>query len=268
MKATTTLKRGLFLSVATLFALCILGLGQAYAAGFKPVLSQVSADRPITFTGYLNTQGVAFDTYTKTDGYNITKGSDGNKGFSIVHFTMDAKGNITQRDSLIYPEKNIVHGNDATIYKSGNTKYLFFAVSGGNETAAKTTTGKRTKIGVIKLDDFNKGVAKVYGVKVKAVKGVKLARTLSKAGLSGITYVGKKSVDNKKRDVFVLKDGVAFYQSYITVAKSGAITFTIYNSARINKPQITLQGKKYDAATQGVTYHNGYLYLTYSGESE
>lgn len=240
----------------------------ASGSGFYPYMYQISENRALTEPGYLNAQGVGFDTWTKKDGYAFTFGTDGNTGCKLIHFTLDpTTGNTKQVKSVKYAVKNIGHANDATVYKKGSKKYLFVAISGGKELATKTTAGKKTKIAIIKLADFNKGKAKVYGCTVVAKKKVKLSKSIKKCAFSGITYTGVRKVSGKKVPVFVLKDGRTFYAAYLKISKKGAFKLTIYDSARVEKPTISYDGTTYPATTQGVTYHRNYLYLSYSGES-
>ena len=253
------------IALCMLIGLLVSGIS-VNAAAFKPNLKQVSENRALSVPGYLNAQGTAFDTYTKKDGYSFAVGSDGNTGCKVVHFTMNAESSISQKQVVFYKTKNIGHANDGTVYKKGKKKYLFVAISGGEEKNSKTYNGKKTKVGVIFLDEYKKSDAKIRGVNVKCQKGIKMSNPISKCAFSGITYVGKKKVDKKKKDVFVLKDGRTLYAAYVTISGK-KVTLTIFDSARTEKPSIKYGGKKYQAVTQGVTYHNKYLYIPYSGES-
>ena len=221
--------------------------------------------RPITNTDYLNCQGVAFDTYTKKDGYSFNKSSTGGSYYELVHFTVDGD-RITKLGKVRYAGKNVGHANDATIAKLGGKKYMFVAISGGKELSSKASNGKSTKVAVILMDDYNKGKSKVRACKLKVNKGVDFRnRPVKKAAFSGITYVGTKKVGKKKRPVFVLKDGLQFYAAYATVSKKGDVTLTLFDRARINKPKFS--GSNVDPAAQGLTYHNKTLYIPYSGEN-
>ena len=236
----------------------------AHAAGFKPTLKQVSENRSISEPGFLNVQGAAFDTYSQTDGYSFTQAA-GNGNFRLIHFTMDANGNIEQVKSVAYKKKNVGHANDATVFKKGNKKYLFVAVSGGIELSSKASNNKKAKVAMIDLAEYNKNKAKVYAVTVKAKSGVSMSTSVAKAPLSGISYAGKRKVAGKARQVFVLKSGGMLYAAYLT-GKNHKFKLTIFSSAHVNKPTISYGGKKYAATFQGLTYHNGYIYLPMSGE--
>lgn len=264
----------LAIAMAAFLALSAAPAGQAYAkdklitaqAGFAPNLVNVAGNRPITVQGYLNTQGTAFDTYTKADGYSFAGGTDGGKNYLLIHFKMNAAGQITQQKSLAYQEKNVGHANDATVFKYKNKKYLFVAVSDAKNLPAKASNGKSTKVAVIDLGEFAKNKTKVYACNIKVNKGVRMVNTGSALGFSGISYAGKQKVDGKtKKDVFVLKDGRTFYAAYPTFAK-GQFTLNIFARGQVEKPDITYKGKKYEPAFQGLTYHNGYIYLPFSGE--
>lgn len=241
-------------------------------ATFKPSLSQASGNRSITVPDYLNTQGCAFDTYTQEDGYNFTIDStpSGDESIELVHFQMDADSNIEQIGSLHYSKENLGHANDATIYQQDNRKLLFVAITGGKVKSAKDSYGNTIKLAFIDLAEYAaqeadvSGTTNVYGVAINT-NGVKMSDTLANSAFSGITYVGKKTISGTARQVFVLKDGRTFYAAYLTMP-NGNPKLTFFDSARINKPVIKFNDKTYDAATQGVTYHNGYLYLSYSGE--
>ena len=82
---------------------------------------------------YLDTQGVAFDIYTKKDGYAFNRGttSSTKNKFQLVHFTMNGTM-ITKKKYVKYAFKNVGHANDATIFRAKGNKYLLFAVSGGS----------------------------------------------------------------------------------------------------------------------------------------
>lgn len=237
------------------------------AAKFAPTLKQASGNRSISVDGYLNVQGVGFDTYTKKDGYSFVEGTDGNSNFKLVHFTMNANGAIKYANSLKYAKKNLGHANDATVYKQAGKKYLFVAISGGTEFASKASNGKKTKIAVINLADYNKGNAKVYQCNIKVKSGVRMIRTVAKSAFSGISYTGTRKVDGKKRPVFVLKDGLQIYAAYATLSGK-TFTLTIFDRARVDKPTIKYNGKKYESTFQGITYHNGYIYFPCSGETK
>ena len=258
--------------VASLAAILMIMPISTFAASFSPSLSEVAPTnngrkdnvRPFTNKGYLDTQGVAFDIYSKKDGYAFNKGTESSTKnyFQLVHFT--TKGTkITKKKYVKYSVKNVGHANDATIFRAKGNKYLLFAVSGGKEKSSKTSDGKTCKLGVIWLDEYNKGTAKVRACNIKKKDDVRMVRSIEEAQFSGITYTGMRKVDGEKRPVFVIKDGANFYAAYFTVNDSREITLTIYDRGRINKPNIT---GSIPASTQGVTYHNNYLYIPYSGE--
>ena len=238
------------------------------AASFAPELVQVSGNRPITQSGYLNCQGVAFDIYTKQDGYSFARGTEGNESkFKIIHFKMNSSGKITQKGSVTYKAANLGHANDGTIFRFNNKKYMFVAISGGTEKYSTTFAGNKTKVGMIRMEEYDKGIARLRGVSVKCKDGVKMSNPIADCKFSGITYTGYREVDDVSRPVFVLKDGRTFYAAYFTINKeTQAVTLTIFDSARVNKPTFTYNGTTYDSSTQGITYHNGYIYIPYSGE--
>lgn len=260
--------------ILSLIGVMILTPLNTFAASFTPTLSECVPTnngrkdnaRPITNKDYLDTQGVAFDIYSKKDGYAFNKGttSSTKNYFQLVHFTMNGT-KITKKKYVKYASKNVGHANDATIFRAKGKKYLLFAVSGGTETASKTSDGKTCKVGVIWLDEYSKGKAKVRACNIKKKSNVVMRSSIAKSRFSGITYTGMRKVDGKERPVFVLMDGVNFYAAYFTVNDSRAITLTIFDRARIKKPYIR---GKYEAATQGVTYHNKYMYIPYSGEKQ
>lgn len=278
---------------------------------FNPGLGQVGKNRSLTKPGYLNTQAVVFDKNTGVDGYNFAMASDGNTGVEVIHFKMDANDNITQVGSVHYAspgEKGsnstrtttygIGHANDGCMYKNGNKKYMFVAISGGTEETFTDSDGnKGQKMGYIDMDEYaqaeainnpnntseDEGVdptaggdgsdqqtsanqddfAKVHSVAIKVNKGVTLSSTLAKCKFSGISYTGMRDVSGTKRPVFAIKDGRTFYAAYATFA-NGRPTLTIFDSARIVKPTFTINKVKVDAATQDMAYHGGFLYITYS----
>jgi len=262
--------------IAVALILClVLTTGLSAGAAFNPTLKITKAVnngrpdncRPVTNQGYLNCQGIAFDVYTKKDGYAFNQGTDGNKGFQLVHFNMTADGKITKKESLKYAVKNVGHANDAAIYMNGKgQKYMFVAISGGSEKKSVTSAGYDTKVAVIWMDEYSKKKVLVRGCSIKVKKGVTLSKKLADCAFSGVAYAGLRNVAGKKRATFVLKDGRTFYAAYLGLSAKRAATLTIFDSARVEKPMISYKGKKYEAATQGVTYHNGYLYLSYSGE--
>jgi len=261
---------------------------------FNPGLSQVGRDRSLTMDGYLNTQVVVFDKTTKRDGYNFAMGANGNTGVEVIHFTMDENDNITQVGSVHYqsPGENpgvntygVGHANDGCMYKHGDKKYMFVAISGGvEETFTDSDGNKGQKMGYIDMDEYaqaeainnptagEEGVApanpddfaKVHSVTIKVNKGVTLSSTLAKCKFSGISYTGMRTVNGTSRPVFAIKDGRTFYAAYATFDANGKPTLTIFDSARIVKPTFTINKVKVDAATQDMAYHNGFLYITYS----
>ncbi|MBQ6623349.1 MAG: hypothetical protein IJH57_01890 [Mogibacterium sp.] len=257
-----------------MMAVMILMPVSTFAASFSPTWKETVPTnnkrkdncRPITNSGYLDTQGVAFDIYSTKDGYAFNKGTDGKKDFQLVHFTM--KGNkITKKGYVKYKTANVGHANDGTIFRWGGKKYLLFAVSGGKELASKTYDGKTCKLGVIWLDEYNKGVAKVRAVKIKTNDDISMPRDIPKANFSGITYTGMRAVEGANRPVFVIKDGMNLYAAYFTINDAREITLTIFDRAKVEKPKIKYKGKKYDSSTQGITFHNGYVYIPFSGET-
>ena len=237
-------------------------------ASFSPSFSQFSENRSITVQDYLNTQGCAFDTYTRRDGYNFTFDSvnGGNDGAMLVHFNVEDNGIVKVGEAVRYDVANIGHANDGTIYSpDGDKKYLFVAISGGKEKSSRDSSGRSIKLGYINLDEYDQGKAVVHGVDIDT-NGVKTSSALSDCAFSGITYTGKRNVSGASREVFVLKDGRTFYAAYLTISGSN-LKLTFFDSARIVKPTITYGGNTYDATTQGITYHNGYIYVPYSGEA-
>ena len=255
---------------------------------FAPALGQVGANRSLTMPGYLNAQGVAFDKTTQEDGYSFAMGSDGNSGVQVIHFKMDANDTITQVGSVLYdspgdsPGVNtygIGHANDGTIYNKNGKKYMFVAISGGVEENFKDSIGNSgQKLGYIDLDEYDQAeainngeaegdssaLANVYAVTIKVKSGVTTSSTLAKCKFSGIAYTGLREVSGTKYPVFVLKDGRTFYAAYATFDANGHPTLTIFDSARINKPTFTISGAKVDASTQDISYHGGFIYVTYS----
>lgn len=238
--------------------------------------------------------------------FTIDSTPSGDESIELVHFKMDADSNIEQMGSLHYSKDNLGHANDATIYQQDNRKLLFVAITGGTVKSTKDSNGNTIKLAFIDLAEYaaqeaganqiggedpaanddpdvneNPTAAEgpdvneepaadvprttnVYGVAINT-NGVKMSNTLANSAFSGITYVGKKTISGTARQVFVLKDGRTFYAAYLTMP-NGNPKLTFFDSARINKPVIKYNGTTYAATTQGVTYHNGYLYLSYSGE--
>ena len=200
---------------------------------------------------YYAVQGTAFDTYSGIDGYTfaISKISSKNGAVKLTHYTQNSTG-ISQTKSVVYSKAQVGHANDATIYKKGNVTYLFVARGGkGNKTAA-----------MIKLSDFNNGVAKVYPVKFKKLD------TKSGKDLRGISYVGKKKVKvgkkKVKKDVFVVEVGRRMNLVYLKSLKGNKAVFVKVDSQRFSAPKI---GSR-ECTAQGVTYHNGNLYIPWGDE--
>ena len=249
-------------------------------AAFAPHFEQIGPNRPVSVPDYLNEQGCVFDTYTGRDGYNFAMDSvnEGKDGVEVVHFTLDGD-DIEQVGSVHFASagekpgvttKLIGHANDGTIYMNeAGKKYLFVAISGGIEKSSTDSSGKSIKLAYIDLDELNRAeetgaTVAIHGVTINT-NGVKMSSTLAESKFSGITYTGLK--DAAGRDIFVLKDGRTFYAAYLTFP-NGQPALTFFDSARVTKPTFTLNGKTYDAATQGITYHNGFIYLIYSGEAQ
>lgn len=265
-------KKLAYILLITMIGITVLAPMTTFAAAppFKPTLTETTPTnnarkdncRPFTNKGFLDTQGIAFDIYTKADGYAFNKGTDGNSGFQLVHFKIDGN-KITKKESVKYAEKNVGHANDATMFRSKENKYILVAVSGGKEFTSTTTDGKKTKIAVIWLDEYNKKKATVRGCTLKTT--VDLYRSIDDMKISGITYTGMRKVSGKERPVFVLKDQLQMYAAYFTINDKREITLTIFDSARFKKPTIT---GNYEAAAQGITYHNKFIYFPFSGEKQ
>lgn len=234
------------------------GTELSHAAGWLSFSKYSPAPRPTMLTTgidkskFYSGQGVAFDIYTGKDGYYFALSSD-KKKVAVTRFQQGSSPLKTKSIKRVtYSAKQLGHCNGATLYKKGNAKYLFVARGGtGNKTAC-----------MIKLSDFNKGKAKVYKVTFKKLD----AR--SGTDLRGITYcgvrkvkVGKKKV---KKPVFVVEVGRRMNMVYLSSLKSTSATFVKIDSQRFTAPKT---GKR-EGTAQGVTYHNGYLYMAYGDEGK
>ena len=238
-------------------------------ATFSPTLSQFGDNRSITGpANYYNTQGCVFDTYTGRDGYNFILDSDGGDLAKVTHFTIDGE-DIAQEGYVLYKTSQIGHANDGTMYQRGGDngrKYMFVAISGGSD--VKSSEG--IQIGYIDMDEFaalsaagSSAQGVVHKVTIKANSGVKMSSAVDSCKFSGITYTGNRGGS----DVFVLKDGRTFYAAKLTFDGNDNPILTIFDSARIVKPTFSIDGATKDGITQGITYHNGFIYVTYSSES-
>jgi len=219
---------------------------------FKKIADMPSSNIVIDPERYYGAQGTAFDTYTHKDGYAIAESrASGSKKLAIVHYRHTEDGIETVK-KVIYTAAQIGHANDATIFKKGKQKYMFVARGGkGNKTAC-----------MIKLSDFNKGVAKVYKVSFSKLD------TRSGTDLRGITYVGKKKIliGKKKvaKQVFVVEVGRRLNLVYLKQIKNNKASFVAVDSQRFNAPKI---GSR-ECTAQGVTYHNGHLYIPFGDEGK
>ena len=260
-------------------------------SAFTPSLSQFGDNRAVTRSGFLNSQGCVFDTYTGTDGYNFAMSDgDGTGGVDVIHFTLvnDTISQVGSEHILFNTAGNkpgdytreIGHANDGTIYqREDGKKYMFVAISGGKEKSSTDSAGKSIKLAYIDMGEYAAyedyvvngmtvgdeppALPKIYGVTIKT-NGVKMSSTLAESKFSGVALTDKT---RNGHPIVVLKDGRTFYATELTFSGNTPV-LTFFDSARIVKPTIKhTDGKTYDASTQGITYHNNYLYVTYSGET-
>ena len=234
------------------------GTELSHAAGWLSFSKYSPAPRPTMLTTGIDTgkfysgQGVAFDTFTGKDGYYFALSSD-KKKVAVTWFQQGTSPLKTKSIKRVtYSAKQLGHCNGATVYKKGSAKYLFVAKGGaGNKTAC-----------MIKLSDFNKGKAKVYKVTFKKLD----AR--SGTDLRGITYCGVRKVKagkkKVKKPVFVVEVGRRMNMVYLSSLKSTSATFVKVDSQRFAAPKT---GKR-EGTAQGVTYHNGFLYMPYGDEGK
>ena len=201
---------------------------------------------------FYGAQGTAFDTYTGKDGYAIAESKlSGYNKLAIVHYQHSENGIVILK-KVVYTKAMLDHANDATIYKQGGEKYLFVARGGhGNKTAC-----------MIKLSDYNKGIAKVYKVSFAKLD------TKSGSDFRGITYVGKKKIRIGKKTVakqmFVVEVGMRLNLVYLKKINGSGASFVTVDSQRFAAPKI---GKR-ECTAQGVTYHHGQLYIPFGDEGK
>lgn len=229
----------------------MIGSVNSYAAILRKFADAPSSNVVIDKNKYYSAQGIAFDTYTGIDGYYfaISKLPAKNEAVKLTHYTQNPQG-IDQEKSVIYSKAQVGHANDATIFMKGGEKYLF-VVRGGK--------GKRTAV-MIKLSEFNKGIAKVYPVKFKKLDN------RSGKDLRGISYIGtrKVKVGKKKvrKDVFVVGVGRRVNLVYLKSFTGNKAVFVKVDSQRFAAPKI---GSR-ECTAQGLTYHNGKLYMPWGDE--
>lgn len=265
-KDTLSLKKRLrrvLLSAAALSCAVLLGAAPAEAGTFNiPLLDSYSRTQNADQNGYLfyQSQGFAIDTYNGRDFYSITLNSAG-KGtkFSkalLTETAPDGYGYMKVVRELVYDTKQLGHANDATVYQSGSHKYLFVAVSGGEKVSTKSTTGKKQDLAAIDLDAFQNGQAKVLPVVCKF--------SLGDFTPKGVTYCGQEKIKGKKQDIFVVKNGETLIKCTLSATKDG---FALNSAGSCRHPMPELKDKS-RLGGQDITYHRGYIYLTYSGAPE
>ena len=229
---------------------------------------KVSGNSALGMKGYRSMQGIAFDTYTGADGYAFMESDKENTAFILSHFSMDSSGFCTQIQTLKYKAENLGHANDATIYQDENgVKWLIFAACGkyDEDINAVSSDGVQIKVGAIKLSEFSQGVAKVY-----ACDTTELAATFgnanndNKGNITGVAYTGMKYTDDgKKVPIMIAMNGKTMHEAILTMNNGQLALVPTGASGRIEKPTLP-SGTTAD--TQGIVYHNNYVYLTGEGK--
>lgn len=221
-------------------------------------LTKTSGNSSLGYTAYRSMQGVGFDTYSGKDGYEFVQ-SDDKKKFSLIHFTMDSKGWCIRVKKVLYNATNLGHANDITIFKDeSGVKWLIFAPCGSSSetNTAKASDGSKLTLGAIKLAEYNKGTAKVYGCNTGGVVST---------NITGVTYKGKEYINGQKVPVFIILSGSTLYEASLIKA-NGKLTFKATGkTGKIQKP--TLYGSTL-ASAQGITYHNHYVYMAAEGSGD
>lgn len=255
-RTKTTISAVLCLSllVCSAFLFC----GDAFSATWNTDFTKTAGASGIEENGYPGLQGLAYDTYTGKDGYCFATNKNETK-VAIVHFSMGSDGWCYHEKTVSYKVNNLGHANDGTVFKddSGN-KWLIVSVYGtvSDTNKAVGTDGKTIKLASIKLSEYSKGKAKVYGVTLSGIP--------SDFKITGVTFAGHKMVSGKKKAVVIIFGGNKFYQTYAENS-NGKLKLTKFGDrARITKPTFS-DGK--EPAYQGVAYHNKYLYISGEGKS-
>ncbi|MBQ6623348.1 MAG: hypothetical protein IJH57_01885 [Mogibacterium sp.] len=239
---------------------------QAADASWDIDLEKVSGNSALGQESYRAMQGIGFDTYTGKDGYVFME-ADNAKTYKLSHFTMDENGFCTKQKSVTFNKTNVGHANDATVYQDANgVKWLIFAACGtfSEDNTTKATDGSKVTLGAIKLSDYNAGKTTVYSCDVSAlVKKFQEFDSSNKGNITGVTYKGKDYVDGELRSIFIVMNAKAMYEAYVTES-GNKLTFKPTGVfGRINKPTLPTGG---EADTQGIAYHNQYIYLTGEGK--
>lgn len=233
-------------------------------------LKKVSGNSALGQVSYRAMQGIGFDTYTGKDGYvfmQSDKNYDGEKTYKLSHFTMDEDGFCTKQKTVTYNRANVGHANDATVYQDANgVKWLIFAACGtfSEDNTTKASDGSKVTLGAIKLSDYNAGKTTVYSCDVSAlVRKFQEFDPQNKGNITGVTYKGKDYVDGELRSIFIVMNAKAMYEAYVTES-GNKLTFKPTGVfGRINKPTLP---SGTEADTQGIVYHNQYIYLTGEGK--
>ena len=257
----------LMLSVAVTMVCLALVLSGAFA-GEKPwsvTFDKVSGHSALGQTSYRGMQGIGFDTYSGEDGYVFMQGEKDHKGyFMLSHFKIDDSGFCTKTKATKYSAVNVGHANDATVYQDdGGRKWLLFAPCGtyGEDNTAKASDGTPLKLGAILLNGNGDPTATVYSCDVSELQA-SFSGEDNKGNITGVTYKGKDLVNGELRPIFIVMNAKAMYEAYVSISGNTFKFMPTGKSGRIEKPLLPSGG---EAATQGIAYHNNYIYITGEG---
>lgn len=256
------------LSVAVI-AGCLAAIIPGVFAGEKPWnvdFDKVSGHSALGQTSYRGMQGIGFDTYSGEDGYVFMEGEGDYKDFYMLsHFKMEDSGFCTKVKAVKYAEANVGHANDVTVYQDDDgRKWLLFAPCGayGDDNTTKASDGTPLSLGAILLNGNGDPTATVYSCNVSAVQDY-FAGDDNKGNITGVSYMGKKFIDGKEYPVFLIMNAKEIYEVYLTQS-GNKFTFTPTKvSGRIDKPKLP---SVEEADTQGICYHNNYVYITGEGK--
>ena len=239
--------------------------GESYASGFSAKLKKIAGTSVINMKGYASLQGLAFDTFTGKDGYCFTQ-KNNMKTVALIHFTMNSKGKCKRVKNVKYSSSIVGHANDAAVFQdSKGKKWILFTLYGSSEDkyTVKASNGEVIDIGAISLDDYNRGTAKVYKVKLDGVIE-KISSKTSANKITGIAFIGNNAISGVSGPCFVVMGGDKMVRAHITESNGAMTLAAVGERGRIEKP--TFKGGK-AAAFQGIAYHSGYIYLCAEGKT-
>lgn len=275
MKSNISFKKSIpmILGVAVI-AVCMVAIIQGAFAGEKPwnvVFDKVSGHSALGQTSYRGIQGIGFDTYSGEDGYVFMEGEGDYKDFYMLsHFKMEDSGFCTKVKAVKYAEANVGHANDATVYQDDDgRKWLLFAPCGayGDDNTTKASDGTPLSLGAILLNGNGDPTATVYSCDVSALQGSFSSDGTNKGNITGVTYKGKDLVtigdETRLMPIFIVMNAKAMYEAYATVSGNQFTFRPTGKSGRINKPFLP---SGIEADTQGIVYHNNYIYITGEGK--